>query len=43
MQAEPVVLILREVDEEHRTIAEVVDDGFEAPVVEQISDGQASA
>ncbi len=42
-QSEPVVLILCEVDEEHGVVAEVVDDGFDAAVVEEIGDGEAAA
>jgi hypothetical protein len=33
-----VVLILCEVDEEHGPIAEIVDHGFEAAIVEEICD-----
>ncbi len=42
VQAKPVVVILGEVDQEHGSIAEVVDDGFETAIIEKIGDGESS-
>ncbi len=38
-----MVFVLREVDEEHGPVAEVIDHGFEAAVVEEICDSEAAA
>ena len=43
VEAEPVVCGFRLVDEEHGAVGEVVDDGFEAAVVEEVGDGEAAA
>ncbi len=37
-----MVFVLREVDEEHGPVAEVIDHGFEAAVVEEICDSEAA-
>ncbi len=43
VQSEPMVLVFGEVDEEHGVVAEVVDDGFDASVVEEVGGGKAAA
>jgi hypothetical protein len=40
--AEPVVLIGRFIDEQHGKIAEIVYNGFEATIVEQVGDGEST-
>ena len=42
-QAEPVILVAGNVDEQHGVVAEVIDDCFKAAVVEEVGDGEAAA
>lgn len=43
METKPVILVLCQIDEEHRAVAEIVDDCFDPSIIEEIGDGEASA
>src|SRR5882757_5970799 len=43
METEPVVLALCQIDEEHRAVAEIVDDCFDPSIIEEVGDSEASA
>jgi hypothetical protein len=43
VDTEPMVLVAGEIDEEHRRVGEVIDDGRDAAVVEEVGCGEAAS
>ena len=43
MQAEPVILVASEIDKEQGVVTEVIDDGFDAAIIEEVGSGETAA